>query len=90
MLLAVGSAGVYGDSYSGLTNDNVYRLAGYSIRQLIEGEVQRAITSLFFTAGGWRFYSSMAMLALAVGFVELNYGTRRAIATFLAFILSRF
>ncbi len=84
MLFAVGCAGIYGGSHLGLTDDEVYRVAGYSIRQAMEGELQRAVTSLFFTAGGWRFYSSMAMLAIALGFVELNYGTQRAVTTFLA------
>lgn len=84
MLVVIGCAGVYSDSHIGTTNAEAQRAVGYSIRLLIEGELQRALTSLFLTAGGWRFYSSMVMLALAVGYVEATRGTITAALTFLA------
>ncbi|MDA9859463.1 hypothetical protein N9D23_15275, partial [Rubripirellula sp.] len=61
-----------------------HRSAGYSMRLVIEGQLHRAFTSLFFTAGGWRFYSSIVMFASAVGYVEWTFGPLRATATFFA------
>ncbi len=88
MLVVIGCAGVYSESHIGTTNVDAQRAVGYSIRLLIEGELQRAITSLFLTAGGWRFYSSMVMLALAVGYVEATRGTIPAALTFFAIHLA--
>ncbi|WP_186775935.1 hypothetical protein [Rubripirellula reticaptiva] len=84
MLIILIGAGIYGRSHVGLLNENVHRTAGYSMRLMIEGQVHRAFTSLFFTAGGWRFYSSIVMFAVAVGYVEGCFGPLRAIATFFA------
>ncbi len=53
------------------------------MRLLVEGEIHRAVSSLFLTAGGWRFYCSEVMVALAVGFIEWSRGTFRAAITFL-------
>ncbi len=50
MLVVIGCAGVYSESHIGTTNVDAQRAVGYSIRLLIEGELQRAITSLFLTA----------------------------------------
>lgn len=82
LLIVIGCGGVYFGSHVGATNSHVHQVAGYSIQLLIEGELQRAVTSLFITDGGWRFYSSLTMLALAVGFVEATRGTLRALLTF--------
>ncbi len=82
LLTVVSCAGVYSGSHVGATNNQVHQVAGYSIRLLIEGELQRAVTSLFITEGGWRFYSSILMLAVCVGFVEVTRGTSRALLTF--------
>ena len=84
MLTVLVSAGIYGRSHVGLLDENVYRGAGYSMRLMIEGQLHRAFTSLIFTAGGWRFYSSIAMFALAVGYVEWSFGPLRAMGTFFA------
>ncbi len=82
MLLVLIVAGILGKSHVGPLDDQLHRNAGYSMDLLIRGEVHRAITSLFFTAGGWRFYASLVMFALAVGWVEWQQGTRRSAATF--------
>ncbi len=82
MLILVGCAGIYFDSHVGATDGHVHQVAGYSIRLLIEGELQRAATSLFITDGGWSFYIALAMLFVAVGFVEATRGTLRAVSTF--------
>ena len=82
MLTVLITAGIYGRSHVGLLDEHVGRSAGYSMRLLIEGEVHRVVTSLLFTAGGWRFYSSLAMFAFSVGCVEHHYGTPRALTTF--------
>ncbi len=82
MLTILIAAGVYGRSHVGLLDESLYARAGYSMRLMLEGQVHRAVTSLFFTPGGWRFYSSIAMFALAVGYVEWNFGTPRSLLTF--------
>ncbi|WDQ16751.1 hypothetical protein [Rhodopirellula sp. P2] len=83
MLVVLIVAGVYGRSHIGLLDDTIHQRAGFSMRLLIEGQVHRAITSLLFTAGGWRFYSSIAMFAIAVGYIEWQMGSARAMGTFL-------
>ncbi|QDS96512.1 hypothetical protein FF011L_53240 [Roseimaritima multifibrata] len=82
MLSVLIAAGIYGRSHVGLLDQTIQDRAGYSMRLIVEGQVHRAITSLLFTAGGWRFYSSIAMFGLGVGYVEWNYGTTRSLATF--------
>ncbi len=82
LLMVIGCGGVYFGSHVGATDSHVHQVAGYSIQLVIEGELQRAVTSLFITDGGWRFYSSMVMLAVCVGFVEATRGTLRALLTF--------
>ncbi len=82
MLAALVAAGIYGKTHVGMLDTQVHHQVGYSVRLLLEGELHRGVTSLFFTAGGSRFYSSLAMLVGAVGWVEAKYGTIRAAATF--------
>lgn len=82
MLAALIVAGVYGRTHVGTLHANIRHHAGYSVRLLWEGELHRGFTSVFFTAGGWRFYSSLMMLAVAVGWVEMRYGTLRAVTVF--------
>ena len=82
MLAALIAAGIYGRTHVGELDENVRHRAGYSVRLLLEGELHRGFTSLFFTAGGTRFYSSLVMLAVAVGWVESSYGTLRAVTAF--------
>lgn len=82
MLSILIASGIYGRSHVGLLDESVHQHAGYSMRLLIEGQVHRVMTSLLFTAGGWRFYSSLAMFALAVGYVEWNAGSYRSAMTF--------
>jgi hypothetical protein len=82
MLAILIAAGVYSRSHIGLLDETIHARAGYSMRLMLEGQLHRAVTSLLFTAGGWRFYSSIAMFALAVGYVEWTYGTTRSITTF--------
>jgi hypothetical protein len=88
MLVALIAAGVYSRSHVGPLDEDVGRKAGYSMRLMIEGQVHRVMTSLLFTAGGWRFYSSLVMFALAVGYVELHFGTLRAASVFLGIHLA--
>ncbi len=82
MLAALIVAGVYGRSHVGLLDETIHERAGFSIRLMIDGQIHRAFTSLMFTAGGWRFYSSLAMFAISVGWVEWNWGTTRSLTTF--------
>lgn len=82
MLLALIAVGLYGRSHIGLLDEQLHERAGYSMRSLVQGELHRAVTSLLFTASGWRFYSSLVMFALAVGCVEWNHGTRVSSLTF--------
>ncbi len=82
MLVILVVAGIYSDSHAGLLDPQIERDAGHSMRLMIEGGFYRLLTSLLFTAGGWRFYASLAMLAFAVGYAEWNFGTLRSVVTF--------
>ena len=82
MLTLLIGAGIYGRSHVGPLDVAVHRRVGHSPRLLFDGHWHRPFTSLFFTAGGRRFYISLAMLAVSVGSVELVHGTRRAATTF--------
>jgi hypothetical protein len=82
MLVVLVGAGIYGQSHVGLLDAELHHQVGHSPRLLFGGHWHRLLTSLVFTAGGWRFYSSLALLATAVGCVEFVYGTRRAMLTF--------
>lgn len=82
MLAALIVAGIYGQTHLGLLDTGVHRAVGHSPRLMFDGHLHRPFTSLFFTAGGWRFYCSLLMFAAAVGWVESVYGTRRALLTF--------
>ena len=88
MLASLVVAGIYGKTHVGLLDSQVRHHAGYSVRLLVEGELHRGFTSLFFTAGGWHFYSSLMMLAVAVGWVESSYGTVRAATAFVGIHLA--
>lgn len=76
------AAGVYGRAHVGALDADVHRHVGYSARLLFDGHPHRLFTSVFFTAGGHRFYASLLMLGGAVGWVEFTHGTRRAVLTF--------
>lgn len=82
MLAALIAAGIYGRTHVGELDANVRHHAGFSVRLFLEGEVHRGFTSLFFTAGGTRFYSSLLMMTLAVGWVEATHGTVHAATVF--------
>ena len=82
MVAALVVAGIYGKTHVGSLDAGVGRQVGYSVRLLFDGHLHRLITSVFFTAGGWRFYSSLVMLAGSVGWIEFVYGTRRTWLTF--------
>lgn len=82
------AAGVYGRAHVGPLDSEVHQQAGHSPHLLWRGEWQRVFTSLLFTAGGWRFYSSLVMLVLAVGWVESAISTPIAIVSFVGIHLS--
>ncbi len=82
MLTVLIVAGVYGQSHLGSLDAELHRQMGSSVRHLVEGQLHRLFTSIMFTAGGGRFYASLMMFAVSVGWVELAYGTRRACLTF--------
>lgn len=82
MLVALIGFGIYGQTHIGPLDADLHRGAGYSTRLLLEGELYRLLTSLFFTAGGWKFYASLLMFAGAVGWMEWSCGTRRAMLAF--------
>lgn len=82
MLVILIGLGVYGRTHVGPLDAGISHEVGFSPKLLIEGEVHRLITSLFFTAGGWMFYVSLAMFAITVGWTEWCYGTRRALTVF--------
>ncbi len=82
MLAGLIGAGIYGNSHVGLLDSAVNQHVGHSVKLLFEGQLHRIFTSLLFTAGGWRFYSSLLMFAAAVGWVELRFGSRLAMLTF--------
>ncbi len=82
MLILLVLAGIYGRSHLGELDAVLHEQAGYSPRHLWEGQLHRIFTSLLFTAGGRRFYASLLMFALSVGWIEREYGTRGAMLTF--------
>jgi hypothetical protein len=59
------------------------RAFGSSLQTTLDGEFTRWFTSLFLTAGGWRFFASALILALSVGTAEWTHGTRRTMGIFL-------
>ncbi len=82
MLMALIVAGIYGRTHVGSLDVDVRHRVGYSPRLLLNGHLHRPFTSVLFTAGGWRFYASLLMVALTVGWIECSHGTRRALLTF--------
>lgn len=82
MLVALVMLGIYGQTHVGPLDVDVHQSAGYSTELLFAGHLHRLLTSLFFTAGGSRFYASLIMFAGAVGWVEWFHGTRRAACIF--------
>ncbi|QDV85804.1 hypothetical protein [Planctomycetes bacterium TBK1r] len=74
--------GIYGHTHVGPLDTELHHDAGYSTKLLLEGHLHRLLTSILFTAGGWKFYASLTMFAGAVGWVEWSQGTRRAMVTF--------
>ncbi|MCA9124423.1 MAG: hypothetical protein H6822_18560 [Planctomycetaceae bacterium] len=71
MLAVLIGAGIYGNSHLGLLDPGVHQHVGHSPQLLLEGHIHRLFTSLLFTAGGWRFYSSLAMFAFATGWARV-------------------
>ena len=55
---------------------------GHSPAILLDGGWLRLITSLVLTAGGEKFFASLAMLAACVGVAEYRCGTMRSFLTF--------
>ncbi len=75
MALLLVVAGIYGRTLVGPLDSLIQHHSGHSAHLLWRGDFHRLLTSLFFTAGGWRFYSSLAMLIVAVGCCERQVGT---------------
>lgn len=82
LLVALIGAGIYGRAHEGMLDAELHHQVGHSPRLLFDGHWQRLFTSLLFTAGGWRFYTSLVMLTFAVGWAEFAFGTRGAALTF--------
>ncbi|MCA9178095.1 MAG: hypothetical protein KDB14_26710 [Planctomycetales bacterium] len=82
MLTALIGFGIYGETHVGPLHPNVHHVVGYSPRLLLDGEVHRLLTSLFFTAGGWKFYVSLLMFGGVVGWMEWFRGTYRTMLAF--------
>ncbi len=82
MLLSLAVVGVYLRSHVGLLDADVHRRVGFSTGHLLAGQFHRLFGSLLFTAGGWRFYASLGMLTVSVGWAESAFGTVRTMLTF--------
>jgi hypothetical protein len=74
--------GVYGQTHVGALDSEVRQQVDYSVRLLLQGHLHRLVTSLFFTVGGLKFYSSLLLFAACVGWAETVYGTRHALLAF--------
>jgi hypothetical protein len=61
---------------------------GHSAHLLWEGELHRVFISLLLTSGGWHFYTSLIMLAIGVGWVEIVHGSLVAMSTFVGIHLA--
>lgn len=75
MVLFVG-LGIFMQAHIGEIDPEIRSGAGVSTHLLLDGQLHRILTSVFFTAGGWRFYSSLLMFAGAVGYVEWTCSQR--------------
>ncbi len=84
MVVALISAGVYGQTHLGPLDAETHLRVGHSAHSLWEGQWSRVVTSVLFTANGWHFYCSLAMMAGAISWVELTRGTWIAIGTFVS------
>lgn len=82
MFVLLVALGVHAQTHVGPLRPDIQAWAGHSPRLLWNGELYRLATSLLYTAGGWRFYCSIAMFCLAVGCVEWIYGTATSLSAF--------
>ncbi len=82
LVILLVAAGIYGRAHVGPLDGELQRQAGHSAQLLWRGEWYRLLTSILFTVGGLRFYISLAMLAVAVGWLEFARGTPVAAMTF--------
>ncbi len=84
MVVFLVAFGVTTESHAGPLAAAFRRAFGSSLQTTIDGDFVRLFTSLFLTAGGWRFFASALMLGLGVGWAERLAGTIRAITVFLS------
>jgi membrane associated rhomboid family serine protease len=56
---------------------------GFAPTNLLDFQWQRLLTSLFLTAGSWKFLASLVMLTVCVGLAECCYGTLATMKLFL-------
>ena len=82
MVVALIATGVYGQTHLGPLDAQTHSRVGHSPHSLWKGQWQTVVTSVLFTANGWHFYVSLAMMAIAISWVELTCGTWIAIGTF--------
>ena len=75
-------AGLFAGSHLELLEPELRRAYGSSLETTLNGKLLRLFSSLFLTAGGWRFYASVGMLAGSVGWVEWKCGTWRTTVVF--------
>ena len=74
--------GILTESHFDLLELAVRRAYGSSLETTLDGKLLRVFSSLFLTAGGWRFYASVAMLAGSAGWVEWEHGTWQSMMVF--------
>jgi len=82
MFVLLVAMGVHAQTHVEPLRPEIQAWAGHSPHLLWNGELYRLATSLLFTAGGWRFYCSVAMFCLAVGCVEWIHGTATSLSAF--------
>jgi hypothetical protein len=75
-------AAAFTGTHAHMISEDVRGWAGFAAGHLWSFTWHRAIISVFFTAGGWRFWASLTMLAACVTALELRTGTLHTALTF--------
>ena len=88
LLMVLIVAGIYGRTHMGPIDERVHGDFGHSPQLLWAGGVYRLITSPLLTAGGVRFYASLFMLGIAVGWAELQFGFWKTLLVFVGIHLT--
>ena len=83
MVICLIVVGLLAGSHLELLQRSVRRAYGSSLKTMLDGNLTPVFSSLFLTAGGWRFFASVAMFAGGVGWAEWKHGTWRTMIVFL-------